>query len=78
MNRNDRINQDTAKMWIDIIRKSFRGETINEERAERACGHWIARDARNRTLEQDRAEWLAIKWILLGVVVFGTLAGAIW
>jgi len=78
MNRKDQINEDTARMWVDIIRKTLRGETINEERAERACGHWHARDARNRTLEQDREEWRAILWILAGVVFFGTLADAIW
>ena len=42
-----------------------------------ACGLWQARDARNRTLEQDREEWRAIKWILLATIVFGTIAGAI-
>jgi len=72
--RQSRINHDTAQMLRTIYQ---RPHTINAEtRAKHACGNWQARDARNRSLEQDREEWRAIKWILFGAVVFGTLAGA--
>ena len=47
--RQSRINHDTARMWVDIIRKTLRGETINAEtRAEQACGHWMQRTARRK------------------------------
>ena len=54
--RQSRINHDTARMWVNIIRKTLRGETINAEtRAEQACGHW-QRTAR-RKASMLRGNW---------------------
>lgn len=91
MNRKDQIDNDTAKMWVDIIRKSFRGETINEERAERACGHWMAHSRKmivSKTPEEyysrherrpapDRTDRLWTIAIIVILFVAGALAGAI-
>ena len=39
------VDRDTARMLCDVY---LRPKTINERRAEDACGHWMQRTARRK------------------------------